>query len=182
MNKRFIATFVFVGFVVIPLIINVIGTNITIKSNANFNDWLGFWGSYLGGFVTLTGVYLAFYLERKKNAEERFLDRYLFVLKAKILCATIINSEAERILNSEWLDSKYSNLDGIALEIIAINKEFNKIVQELFVALLNVSEMQKKSESNEDFCNEAKKSVEALQSKARELLKLIESIEGKESA
>lgn len=70
MNKKIIATFVFVGFVVIPLIINVIGTKITIKSSANFGDWLGFWGSYLGGFVTLVGVYFAFLVDDQKDKRQ----------------------------------------------------------------------------------------------------------------
>ena len=61
---------VLIGVVGVPATINWIGTNISIKSGANFGDWLGFWGSYLGGFVTLAGVYLAFYLERKKEIRD----------------------------------------------------------------------------------------------------------------
>lgn len=179
MNKKFDLTlFVFLVFLVIPLILNAIGRQLATDSYLSLGDWLGFWGSYLGGLITFAGVYLAFYLDRKKNTEERFLDRYLLVLKAKLWCTAIMNSETERILNSEWLDSRYSKLDEIALEISVISKEFNVMVQELFLSLLNVSKMQRKLELNEDLHNEAKESVEALQSKARELLELIESIEG----
>lgn len=173
---------VFIGVVGVPATINWIGTNISIKSGANFGDWLGFWGSYLGGFVTLAGVYLAFYLERKRNVEERFLDRYFLILEAKLWCAVVMNSENEKILSSEWLESRYSKLDEIALEISEISKEFNNMVQELALALMEVSTVQNKLESNEDVHNEAEKSVEALQSKAGELLELIENIEGNKSA
>lgn len=91
MNKKFIATFVFVGFVVIPLTINVIGTKITMKSNANFGDWLGFWGSYLGGFVTLVGVYLAFKLEEKSRAKELLHKNRLQVEEVQMICIGIRN-------------------------------------------------------------------------------------------
>ena len=183
MNKKFDLTlFVFLVFLVIPLILNAIGRQLATDSYLSLGDWLGFWGSYLGGFVTLAGVYLAFYLEHKKNIEERFLDRYLSVLKAEFLCTTIMNSEKEKILNSEWLDSKYSNLDEIALEISVISKEFNSMVRDLFTALLNVSRVQKKLESNEGVRKEAEDCVEVLQVKAREALELIKKIEGKKSA
>lgn len=75
MNKKIIQNFAWwvgiliVSFGLIPFLINVIGTNVAIKSGASFSDWLSFWGSYLGGFVTLIGVYVAFKLEEKKNSK-----------------------------------------------------------------------------------------------------------------
>lgn len=76
MNKKIIQNFAWwvgiliVSFGLIPFLINVIGTNVAIKSGASFSDWLSFWGSYLGGFVTLVGVYLAFKLEERKEIKQ----------------------------------------------------------------------------------------------------------------
>lgn len=76
MNKKIIQNFAWwggiliVSFGLIPFLINVIGTNVAIKSGASFSDWLSFWGSYLGGFVTLIGVYVAFKLDNKKEIQK----------------------------------------------------------------------------------------------------------------
>ena len=55
-----------------------------ITSQANFGDWLGFLGPYIGGVIsgviTLGGVLLGFKRERKKNIDHR----YLYLSKSEI--------------------------------------------------------------------------------------------------
>ena len=184
MNKKITKSFVWwmmilsVTIGLIPWLINVIGTNLSIKSGADFGDWLGFWGSYLGGFLTLLGVYLAFYLNRKQSLEGRLLDRYDSVASAKVWCLLLIMKDRTRYSEDKNFALVFDSFNKFFSDVATISKEFNVATQEAYFAKTALQSAIKSYESGEVDKKEMEEVAFELKEKARELLNLIDSIEG----
>lgn len=63
--------------IVIPIIINMLADKVIFsETNGQFNSWLGFWGSYIGGILsgllTLGGVFLGLRHERNYSLFTRY--------------------------------------------------------------------------------------------------------------
>lgn len=128
-----------VAFIGIPLLINYLGNIIAIKTEANFGDWLGFWGSYLGGFITLVGVYLSFKLdERIKLKEILYSNRYdtesieHFVQE---LSVQLTHFEKGEFINSDIFNNLYKRIfifydDNKSLHPY-LTRKVKRILQEL---------------------------------------------------
>jgi len=56
-NPIFIIIFI-VSILIIPFIVNILVSIPSLITHDTSNSWIGFWGSYLGGFVTVVGVYI----------------------------------------------------------------------------------------------------------------------------
>lgn len=78
----------------LPFVINWIANNVLITSQAKFESWLGFMGSYIGGIIsgviTLVGVLVAFQLEKNKNLAYRY--------RAAASDIEILSEELERVV------------------------------------------------------------------------------------
>lgn len=61
-----------------PFVLNFVANHMEISSQGDFNGWLGFMGSYIGGIVsgaiTFIGVLIGFHFERRKNLAHRYLS------------------------------------------------------------------------------------------------------------
>ena len=87
-----------------PIILAVLVSLPIFKSIAVNNDWIGFWGAYLGGLFTLLGVIITIKYYRYSFEEERRMSVIPYI--------SITNSEKECLehKNIIGLDYVFSNL------------------------------------------------------------------------
>lgn len=83
-SKLGILFVIVVIFVFIPIVIATISATNVFKWMNSDNDWIGFWGSYLGGIFTLAGVFATItYTKSMENEKQKLLIRpYLTIEEA----------------------------------------------------------------------------------------------------
>lgn len=142
MNKKFIVVFAIVGIIVVPSIINWIGNTCTIKSNANFGDWLGFWGSYLGGFVTLLGVYLGFFIDNKKDRRQSLIGNMKHLESTLLILREIRRNIQFNIVTPSKIEKSYTELSAALKDMPTLHYDFyielKRIEQLAFLAYLSL--------------------------------------------
>lgn len=98
-------------FVFVPMIIARIAATNAFKWMSSDNDWIGFWGGYLGGTFTLAGVIISINRSRKEvNSNQRLsIMPYLAILDDKIMDEaapvahiSLINVPEESVNASEY--------------------------------------------------------------------------------
>ena len=156
----------------VPFIINYLGNYITFKTRANFGDWLSFWGSYLGGIITLVGVWLAFYLNRKQEIENKMLERNEASTFAKLWCISVMKRDCET-LTEEDVVKMMVNYDKFFLDIKTVSKEFHELTLSIGIIMI---ELHASIQSNDN--DGIKEDTLALQEKVKELHFLITKTEG----
>lgn len=168
---KVIGLMVFIIFGV-PMIINYIGNYITVRTKANFGEWLGFWGSYLGGVITLAGVWLAFHLNRQQEIENKILERNEASALAKIWCISVMKRDYQT-LSEKDVEAMIVNYDKFFLDIKTISKEFSELTLRIAVIMTNIHVSVRSNDNNR-----IKEDVLELQERVRELHFLITKIEG----
>ena len=125
MKKLLILIFVLLVIIMPPILVNIGGNNLEIVSQGKFDNWLGFWGSYLGGIFGSLAVIITTYLiirHEKKLSEKTFQER--------------IKREEEVILKQDNLEKQRMLIN---FNLTRNSNLLNKIheYQDLFIDLHN---------------------------------------------
>lgn len=130
--------------ILFPIILNCIVTlPAFMKAAGNESDWIGFWGSYMGGIISVLGIYMTLKNDNKKRLEERRENVKPYLLLKSVLPRQAFNQNTEFLYTqgyniffnecSNGIDSKdnyYSNYyifsnEGLGIAV-DIEFEYNK--------------------------------------------------------
>lgn len=170
--------------IAIPITVNILADNMMFKGTAGqFNSWLGFWGSYIGGIIsgalTLGGVYLGLRHERNYSLFTRYYTntkqyedflKWVEDTKRVSSYSELDYSFLKRVKESMFENGTEKMIEGIS----RVDLEMYKLGRDIEYAMdwlsIHLEQLEKGEEESKWFAKqEIPKEIAVIEAKAKEV-------------